>query len=181
LSRVLVTIDGVLDWMIGFIDTYTFTQFGTTGNYSAIAILHTFQLTVPHALGFSVFTGRILASDLSQSHCHFNSHMLYSWHSLIPFLPLPDAANSEPSTQFPSDYCSVLLLLLVEVEVTLRLAVYRQSVCLGVEPLETDDQNFFSQLNHCDISPYVTSSLTRRWVCLLLICLAFRQVYISHI
>jgi hypothetical protein len=69
----------------------------------------------------------------------------------------------------------------VEVEVTLRLTVYRQSVCLGVEPLETHDQIFFPQLNPCDISPYVTSSLTRKWVCLLLICLAFRQVYISHI
>jgi hypothetical protein len=34
------------------------------------------------------------------------------------------------------------------------------------------------QLNPCEISPYVTSSL---WICLLWICLAFRQVYISHI
>jgi hypothetical protein len=31
----------------------------------------------------------------------------------------------------------------VEVEVTLRLSVYRQSICLGVEPLETHDQNLF--------------------------------------
>jgi hypothetical protein len=31
--------------MIGFIDTYTFTQFGIIGNYSAIAILHTSQIT----------------------------------------------------------------------------------------------------------------------------------------
>jgi hypothetical protein len=31
----------------------------------------------------------------------------------------------------------------VEVEVTLRLVVYSQSVCLGVEPFETHDQNFF--------------------------------------
>jgi hypothetical protein len=31
----------------------------------------------------------------------------------------------------------------VKVRVTLRLAVYRQSVCLGVKPLETHDQNFF--------------------------------------
>jgi hypothetical protein len=50
--------------MIRFIAPYTFTQFGTTGNYSAIAILHTFQLTVTHALGLSVFTSRILATDL---------------------------------------------------------------------------------------------------------------------
>jgi hypothetical protein len=60
--------------------------------------------------------------------------------------------------------------------VTLLLAVYRQSVCLGVKHLQTHDQRFFPQLNPCDISPYVTSSLTRRWVCLLCKCLAFRQV-----
>jgi hypothetical protein len=49
--------------MIGFIVPYTFTQLPTTGNYSAIAILHTLQLTVIHALGFSVFTSRVLATD----------------------------------------------------------------------------------------------------------------------
>jgi hypothetical protein len=69
----------------------------------------------------------------------------------------------------------------VKVRVTLRLAVYRKSVCLGVKPHETHDQRYFPELNPCAISPYVTSSLTRRWVCLLWICLAFRQVYISHI
>jgi hypothetical protein len=69
--------------------------------------------------------------------------------------------------------------LLFKVKVTLRLAVYHQSLCLGVKPLRLTTR-VFSQLNPCDISPYVTSSLTRRWVCLLWICLAFRQVYISH-
>jgi multidrug efflux pump subunit AcrB len=68
--------------MIEFIDTYTctFTQFGTTGNYNTIAILHTFQLTLAHALGFSAFISLILTTDLSQelslqitmkSSCHF--------------------------------------------------------------------------------------------------------------
>jgi hypothetical protein len=51
--------------MIGFIAPYTFTQLGTTGNYSSIANLHTFQLTLAHALGFSGLTSRILATDLS--------------------------------------------------------------------------------------------------------------------
>jgi hypothetical protein len=37
------------------------------------------------------------------------------------------------------------------------------------------------QLNPCCHSPYVTSFLTRGLGCLLWICLAFRQVYISHI
>jgi hypothetical protein len=52
-----------LDWMIGFIDTL-YIPLGTTGNYSAIADLHTLQFTVTHALGFSIFTSRILATDL---------------------------------------------------------------------------------------------------------------------
>jgi hypothetical protein len=30
-------------------------------------------------------------------------------------------------------------------------------------------------------SPYATSSLTRRWVCLLWTCLTFHHVYVSHI
>jgi hypothetical protein len=49
----------VSDWMIGFIDTL-YTPLGTTRNYSAIAVLHTLQFAVTHALAF---TSRILATD----------------------------------------------------------------------------------------------------------------------
>jgi hypothetical protein len=52
-----------LEWMIGFIDTL-YTPIGTTGNYSVIADLHTLKFTVTYELGFSVFTNRILATDL---------------------------------------------------------------------------------------------------------------------
>jgi hypothetical protein len=45
----------------------------------------------------------------------------------------------------------------VKVKFTLRLAVYRQLVRLGVKPLETHDHRFF-QLNSCCYSPYVTFS-----------------------
>jgi hypothetical protein len=55
--------------------------------YSTIAILYTLHFTVAHKLRFSVFTSRILATDFSQSHSYFNSHMKSSWHSLIHFLP----------------------------------------------------------------------------------------------
>jgi hypothetical protein len=55
--------------------------------HSAIAILHTLQFTIAHALGFSVFTSRILATDLLQSPCNFKSHMKSSCHNLITFLP----------------------------------------------------------------------------------------------
>jgi hypothetical protein len=74
---------GMDDW----IDTL-YRVLGTTGRYGAIADLHTSKFTVTHALGFSVFTSRILATDLSQSHCHFKSHVKSSSHSLIPFLLL---------------------------------------------------------------------------------------------
>jgi hypothetical protein len=51
---------------------------------------------------------------------------------------------------------------------------------LASSPLRPMIMDFF-QLNSCDNCPYVTASLTRRWIYLLWICLAFRQVYISHI
>jgi hypothetical protein len=54
---------------------------------------------------------------------------------------------------------------LVRVRVTLRLAVYRQSVLLSDNPLRLTASNFIFQLNTCSYSPYVTSSLTRGWVC----------------
>jgi hypothetical protein len=57
------------------------------------------------------------------------------------------------------------------VRVTLRLAFFRQSVRLNDKPLETHDQHFI-QLNPCRHSPYVTSSLTREWVCCLRLLLA---------
>jgi hypothetical protein len=71
---------------------------------------------------------------------------------------------------------STLVFIFIKVKFTLLLAVSRQSVRLGIKPLETHDQRFF-QLNPCCNSAYVTTSLTRIRVCLLWICLAFRRVY----
>jgi hypothetical protein len=72
--------------MIGFIVTLYIHTVRDCRQYSTIAILHTLQFTVTHALGLSVFTSRILATGLSQSHCNFKSHVKSSGHSLIPFL-----------------------------------------------------------------------------------------------
>jgi hypothetical protein len=64
-SRVGVTSKaGFWNWMIGVIASLTFTELGTTGNYSAVAALHTLQFNLTYALGFLVFTSRILATDL---------------------------------------------------------------------------------------------------------------------
>jgi hypothetical protein len=62
--------------------------------------------------------------------------------------------------------------------VTLRLAVYRQSVRLGVESLQTHGQIFFSQLNTCGHTPYITSSMTRGWVCHLQLLLILASTFI---
>jgi hypothetical protein len=61
--------------------------------------------------------------------------------------------------------CWFLQQVIPSEAVTLRLAVYRQSFPLGAKPHE--------YFNSCGHSPYVTSSLTRGWVCVLWICLAF--------
>jgi hypothetical protein len=70
--------------------------------YSAIAILHTSEFTTAHSLGFLVFTSRILATGLSQSHCNFN----HTWSLLFTaeFLSCHHsaAANSEDSTRLLS-------------------------------------------------------------------------------
>jgi hypothetical protein len=78
--------------MIRFISTSYIHTVRDYRQYSAIAILHNFQFTVTHTLRFSVFANRILATDLSQSHCHF---------------------KSQNSTQFFSDCCSVLPAILL--------------------------------------------------------------------
>jgi hypothetical protein len=112
-----VTTDGVLDSMIRFNDNI----YSHNRQYSAIAILHTFQFIDAYALGFSVFISRILATDLyrltgTSNHtwsllvtvqfisCH------YSWPNSIPRLPYsyPDRLASRNSTLH-----SVLLLLLL--------------------------------------------------------------------
>jgi hypothetical protein len=62
--------------MIGFIGT-SVTISLSYNQYSAIADLHTFQFTVAHALGFSVFTSRLVATDL-------NTNTVTSNH--LPFL-----------------------------------------------------------------------------------------------
>jgi hypothetical protein len=86
LSRVLVTIDGV--WIGEYVYWYLIHSLCNYRQLQHYRYFHTLQFTVTQALRFTVFTSRILATDLEQSHCNFKSHMNSSFHRLIPFLPL---------------------------------------------------------------------------------------------
>jgi hypothetical protein len=68
--------------------------------YSSIADLYNLQFTDKHAVGFSFFISRILATDLSQFHCNFKSHMKSSSHGLIPFLSFLLNHPRLPSPEF---------------------------------------------------------------------------------
>jgi hypothetical protein len=46
--------------------------------YSAIPDVHTFQFTVAHALGFSVSTSRLLATDLNTETTTSNYYQYYT-------------------------------------------------------------------------------------------------------
>jgi hypothetical protein len=73
----------------------------------------------------------------------------------------------------PPDY----QLTNLRVRVTLRLAVYGQSVRFGANPLRLMTSNFF-QLNTCCCSPHATSSLTRGGVCHLRLLLVLASAVI---
>jgi hypothetical protein len=66
--------------MIEFIRT-SFTISLNYNQYSAIADLHSLQFTVEHALGFSVSTSRLLATDLNTETSTSNHYEVF-----VPFL-----------------------------------------------------------------------------------------------
>jgi hypothetical protein len=51
---------------------------------------------------------------------------------------------------------------------------------LATSSLRLTASNFIFQLNTCGYSPYVTSSLTRRWVCSLQLLLALASTFIPR-
>jgi hypothetical protein len=139
----------------------------TTENYrqcSAIADLHNLQFTVTHTLGFSVLTSRILATDLLQSRCYFESRMKppNSIRAIILQLPIPKTRlNSVPL--LPSSYPG-------------RLASWN-SANSSQRQVKVTLQTFITlwQLWSCFSG---APSLTRRRVCLLHMLLAFASVVV---
>jgi hypothetical protein len=133
LSRVwLWLIRRGLDWMAEFINTLYIHTVRDYRQYSTVALLHTFQFTIAHALGFSVFTSRILAMDFSQSHCNKNSHMKSSWHNLIPFLPSPLNHLLLPSPEHDAVLSTTVLYSVLLHPVFLLCPL----ITLGTDPME---------------------------------------------
>jgi hypothetical protein len=118
----------------------------------------------------SVSWQRILARELL-----LRITMRSSSHFLFNIIEMQTLQNS--TQLFNANYLSDLIRVRIRVRVTLLLAAYRRSVRLGAEPLETHDQNSFSQMNTCGHSPYIPSSLTRGWVCYLQLLLVLASAF----
>jgi hypothetical protein len=79
----------VLVRLIGFISSWVTHSLVITPTYmsfSAISVLRTFQITVAHALGFSVSTSRLLAMDLDTQtitvpHFKYYTEALFTTHA----------------------------------------------------------------------------------------------------
>jgi hypothetical protein len=84
--------------MIGFIHSFLRST-RIYKHYSAIVDLYTFQFTITHALGFSVFTSRILVTDLNTGNSTSSHYEVF-----LPFLvqsPLTaDSPELDPILQF---------------------------------------------------------------------------------
>jgi hypothetical protein len=86
----------VLVLVIEFIDTF-YKQLRTTGSYSSNADLDTLQITVTHELELSVFTSRILATDLKSltvTSNHTRSLLFTAQFFLAIILQMPTQFNS---------------------------------------------------------------------------------------
>jgi hypothetical protein len=72
------TSDDWIYWHFGYnLSLITINTTRTYKPYSAIADLHTFQFTVVHSLRFSVFTSRLLATDLNTETITSNHHEVF--------------------------------------------------------------------------------------------------------
>jgi hypothetical protein len=113
--------------------------------------------------GFGLMTGFI--AHLYNSLLHFTNHYMTHYGFSSPSSPLL-------SQETPS------ILLSDRDRINLLLAVYRQSVRLGANPLRLTTSNFIFHLNTCGYNPYVTSSLTRGWICCLQLLLVLASAVI---
>jgi hypothetical protein len=138
---------------IGFIGRFK-TRLVTTLNYSAIVDLHILQITTAHAKSFpacSVFTSSCLVTASNSG----------------------ESSSASTFASLPSSYQvhRVSLLFTDSLMTTAQSQNYFTTgslpPVLASSPLRPTTKHFFFQINSCVNKPYVTSSLTRRWFCLL--------------
>jgi hypothetical protein len=79
-------------------------------------------------------------------------------------LPKEMNVRDRPQKNMKEKLVVILKRLSAKVEFTSALAVYSKSARLVTKSLDAHDQSSL-QMNLRSHSPYVTSSLTRRWVC----------------
>jgi hypothetical protein len=118
-----------------------YTQLVTINNYSAVAV--------------STFYSSLLHTLLSSVYHNFHQTFPGNGFNTVEILQLPwprrcpliNTPHLNSQLHLPNSRLTAHLEIwnsTVKVKVTLRLAVYRQSVRLVVKPLETHDQNFWN-------------------------------------
>jgi hypothetical protein len=177
-----------MDWWVELLTTYT--HHSELQVITALSLISTLYKSPQHPLSlfpaFCAFISHSLetASNSGDSWLHTlrfylhsllcRTHLSTDSRTIVPsHLSLPCRAqlNWQPSTE--------LVRVRVRVRVTVQLAVPYQSVHLGAKPLEIHNQYFFfPQQNTCGYSPYITSSLTRGWVCHLQLLLGLASTII---
>jgi hypothetical protein len=103
--------------MIGFIAPCTFTQFGTTGN-TALSLFYTLSSSPLHTHEDSqpslVVSWQRIYQSLAVILNHTWSFLDTIWFLSCHFFSITLDCHLQNSTQFPSDYCSVLLASLLQ-------------------------------------------------------------------
>jgi hypothetical protein len=134
----------------------------TTRNYrqySAVAIVHSLQFTVTHALGFSVFTSRILATVSSQSHCEVLLSRPNSFLDISSQSPSTAISRTRPNSLptsilysflalhfSPSSDC--VLLQLIGTDPTVNTVFYRHE-CMFAYPLPSNRRLIVPRVCFC--------------------------------
>jgi hypothetical protein len=161
---------------------YSCTRHVTSSNYSATAGLHTLQITTAPAKLFFLplssaavswqrpLTMEILHLPAFRSYLHRLSFRTAC--QLFPRLSLPCRAELHSALFFTTELPKSGSQLLHDWRLTANQLV------LAWSPLRLTTSNFIFQLNTCCYRPYVTSSLTRGWVCRLQLMLVLASALI---
>jgi hypothetical protein len=156
--------------MAGFIGLFDTARLRFTVHYYALLCTVTSSLPLPGS-GLQRQTFRfLLVPELSPASATSFSQQRFTTTEPQQFSQLLTLTNSLTATESES-----------ESDLLYDWLFATNQFVLAPSSLRFMTRDFFFQLNPCGHSPYVTSSLTRRRVRLLWICLAFRQVYVSHI